>query len=513
MPRNRQSLALIVLITPIVVVIFYIVASIATPRSTTAQGSSANQENIADVHLVALTLPPDQAVELSSLNMLSTATPEPMVYATPTPVNPQMLVQVAQANTSLPTPSINPTYIVQRGDTLYTIAQRFNVSVANIAAASAIVNINQLTIGQVLIIPILTLTPSPVVATLNITPIALLTNSPTPIPPTPTDTPSPLPTNTPQPSNTSVPTDTAQPTATPMQSSTAEQTDLPFATNTPDPAIPIDDDSSLIPPLSTAVFISMPRGETTINELSLDDYLIMDDDTRQHVLEIYALGQSLGRNPHAFSKLGDSVIENPHFMDRFDEPGNYNLDIYSWLQPTIDWYRGSFSRDSVGVRVGIHSWSMFDPMWADPYECNSGETVIDCEIRLSNPSIMYIRVGSNDMGAQTMYEANIRLIIEHLLENGIIPILDTKADRNEGSNINNEILVRLAEEYAIPLWDFDALAGTIPGRGVGSDGYHMTTFYAHDWSQSAAFQTGHGVHSLAGLIVLDAVWRVIYGGE
>jgi hypothetical protein len=92
----------------------------------------------------------------------------------------------------------------------------------------------------------------------------------------------------------------------------------------------------------------------------------------------------------------------------------------------------------------------------------------------------------------------------------VIPILGTKADRFEGpGNVNNAIIRRLATDYGVPLWDFDLLAGTIPGRGLTVDNVHMTTFFAHDWTQPVAFQRGHGVHNLTALMALDAVLEVI----
>ncbi|MEZ4519355.1 MAG: hypothetical protein R3C44_21860 [Chloroflexota bacterium] len=72
------------------------------------------------------------------------------------------------------------------------------------------------------------------------------------------------------------------------------------------------------------------------------------------IREIYDRGQALGRDPHAFSKLGDSTILNPHFMGPFDE-GNYNLGEFANLQPTIDQYTGSFERHGVAARFGMHS--------------------------------------------------------------------------------------------------------------------------------------------------------------
>ena len=58
-------------------------------------------------------------------------------------------------------PASGTTYTVKAGDTLYGIAQRFNTTVAKLAAANNIVNVNLLRIGQVLIIPGTSTTPTP----------------------------------------------------------------------------------------------------------------------------------------------------------------------------------------------------------------------------------------------------------------------------------------------------------------------------------------------------------------
>lgn len=243
----------------------------------------------------------------------------------------------------------------------------------------------------------------------------------------------------------------------------------------------------------------------TVNGLDVTTFVIMPDDVRQHVREIYAAGQRQGRNPHAFAKLGDSTIENPFFMDRFDT-GPYNLGDYAYLQPTIDYYTGSFARDSVAVRVGLHTWSIFDAMWARKPPCLPAEHMLDCELRLHNPAILFIRMGSNDAGIPDSVDKNLRRVVDYCLERGIIPVMGTKADRFEGpGNLNNEIIRQIAVDYQIPLWDFDLLAGTIPGRGLTADRVHMTSYYAHDWRVPQALQTGHGVHSLTGLMVLEAI--------
>ena len=78
-----------------------------------------------------------------------------------------------------------------------------------------------------------------------------------------------------------------------------------------------------------------------------------------------------------------------------------------------------------------------------------------------------------------------------------------------GSNINNEMIRQIAYDYNLPLWDFDAVASTIPGKGLDQDGTHMTAFFAHDWSSPIAFQRGYGLMNLSALIALDKVWRTV----
>ncbi|MCB0032822.1 MAG: hypothetical protein KDE51_02290, partial [Anaerolineales bacterium] len=125
---------------------------------------------------------------------------------------------------------------------------------------------------------------------------------------------------------------------------------------------------------------------------------------------IVAQGQALGRNPRAFAVIGDSTVEQPHFLTRF-EAGNgpYNLGDYAYLQRTIDYFAGSFGRDSTAVRIGLHSWTAFDPLWADKTRCAPNEGSVPCELRLHNPAVVLIRLGSNDVGVPQLYEDNMRL--------------------------------------------------------------------------------------------------------
>ena len=299
-----------------------------------------------------------------------------------------------------------------------------------------------------------------------------------------------LPTLTPPPTATSGVLAVAQMAATEPPAATV----LPAATAPPATTIPPT--PALSPPQPVAV-----------NGVPFESIVVMPPEVVAHVREIFATGQALGRNPHAYAKIGDSTTENPYFLARFDE-GPYNLGAYAHLQAVIDQFRGSHGRDSVAVRIGLHSWTANDPAWAEPGLCLPNETPVQCELRLHNPSIVLIRLGTNDVGMGLMFEANIRAIVDTALAAGIIPVIGTKGDRHEGSNENNDILRRIATEYRIPLWDYDRVADTLPGRGLDQDAAHMMTFYSHDYSDPTAFSRGHAMHNLTALMVLDAVWRV-----
>lgn len=64
-----------------------------------------------------------------------------------------LLLMVRPAAAQTPTPTTGPVYIVQSGDTLSSIAARFNVGIADLMTANNISNPNQLDVGQELVIP------------------------------------------------------------------------------------------------------------------------------------------------------------------------------------------------------------------------------------------------------------------------------------------------------------------------------------------------------------------------
>ncbi len=321
------------------------------------------------------------------------------------------------------------------------------------------------------------------------------------------------------------PTVTLRPSASasPFLTPTAEvpsPTDTPTATSTPTPA-----PTSTLPPTVTvtpaATVAPTAHAEPAagpevvaadgqaVNGVPISEIVIMPASVRENVRRIFREGQQIGRNRHAFSKLGDSVTLTDHYLTRFDS-GHYDLGPYAHLQPAIDFYSGSFARYGVATKIGLHAWSIFDPLWADKEWCQPEENIAACEIRLHNPSVLLIKIGSNDSGAGSYFEENMRLLLDYAISSGVIPILGTKADRFEGpDDRNNRIIRQLAAEYAIPLWDYDYIAGTLPRRGLSGDNVHMTMADANDYTNPETFERGYPVSDLTALITLHEVMREV----
>jgi len=122
---------------------------------------------------------------------------------------------------------------------------------------------------------------------------------------------------------------------------------------------------SLTPsPLPTSIPTPSPTPHI-VNGISSQDFIVMDDLTRLHVREIFSKGQSLGRDPQALSRVGDSIIETDQFLVRFGT-GDYDLGPFSHLQPVVDYFSPSFERYGAGIRRGLTSWMVIDPSRSDP---------------------------------------------------------------------------------------------------------------------------------------------------
>jgi hypothetical protein len=182
--------------------------------------------------------------------------------------------------------------------------------------------------------------------------------------------------------------------------------------------------------------------------------------------QIYQQGLQEGRNPHAVSVFGDCQSVPEVFWGEFDDTNYAWADEDRNLIQTVEWYRGSFDRESITARDGTTAAALLWEQWipADDETCLYGESPLECEVRLNNPSIVFISVGTH---WELRNERYLRKMLDQLIGMGILPVIATKADQREGSDgWVNEQMVAIAHEYQLPVWNFWATMQEFENGGL-----------------------------------------------
>lgn len=192
--------------------------------------------------------------------------------------------------------------------------------------------------------------------------------------------------------------------------------------------------------------------------------------------EVYQRGIESGNDPTHFSIIGDCQNVSSYFLSVFDTPGEFSLGSeYEYLQPTIDFYHGSYSRVSLAVKGGFNAAAVLSPLRADPKSCNANESPLDCELRTWRPTIVFVSMETwwSHKPAEE-YDKYMRKVLDRIIEFGAVPIIATKADNLEGDNSINATVAQIAYEYEIPMWNFWAAVQPLPDKGLSPDGFHLT---------------------------------------
>ncbi|MGB8214774.1 MAG: hypothetical protein WCE68_14550 [Anaerolineales bacterium] len=229
------------------------------------------------------------------------------------------------------------------------------------------------------------------------------------------------------------------------------------------------------------------------------------------MIAVYKAGLAAGRNPAHFSKIGDCQNITTYFLASFDDPKNYRLGAqYAYLQPTIDHFAGSWSRESLAVGPGHNVAVQLDPLWADPKQCKAGETPVACEIRVYNPSIVTVSMEESWTGNLVTYNMYLRKIVAYILSQNVVPILATRAEVPGSSNSINDVVARVAYDYQVPLWNFGASALPLPFFGLTKDGFHLTQA-GNFFDDPSSMKAGWPWRNLTALESIDAVYRAVSG--
>jgi hypothetical protein len=254
-------------------------------------------------------------------------------------------------------------------------------------------------------------------------------------------------------------------------------------------------------PVPTSTFTSTLPNETPIsNEWMSAPILPEPSDT---VKSIYEYGQTLGRNPNAFSIFGDCQARPNEFFGVFETDLLLIESLSPELQETANYFYGSFNRESPTTQDGTTPGALLWNQWhRGEYGCEFSETPVDCELRIQNPSFVILQIGSHFESRNTEY---LRRIITQLIDNGVVPILATKADNRELDFRVNRDMYLLAQEFDLPLWNFWASLSDLPNRGL----------YTRDDRplQGDIYLTNDAreIHRQTGLEALNIVWRYATG--
>ena len=223
---------------------------------------------------------------------------------------------------------------------------------------------------------------------------------------------------------------------------------------------------------------------------------------------VYERGLALGNDPNRFSIIGDCQNVSSYFLSMFEHPNQFSLgEEYAYLQPTIDYYEGSFSRKSLAVKGGFNVAAILSPLRADPKSCNKNESPLDCELRTWRPSVVFVSMETwwSEKPAE-VYDKHMRQVIERILETGAVPIIATKADNLEGDNSINATIAQIAYDYEIPFWNFWAAVQPLPNHGLSSDNFHLT-FARNFFDDPVRMKSAWPWRNLTALQTLDVVRR------
>ncbi|MBL8104508.1 MAG: hypothetical protein JNJ72_03000 [Anaerolineales bacterium] len=219
--------------------------------------------------------------------------------------------------------------------------------------------------------------------------------------------------------------------------------------------------------------------------------------------KVYERGLSLGNDPHAFSLFGDCQARPAEFFGVFETDESLYQSLSPDLQETVDNFRGSFNRESPTAQDGTTPGALLWIQWHQgKFDCTFAETPVECELRIHRPSFVIIQIGTHFESRNTDY---LRRIIEQLLDEGVIPILATKADNREKDERVNRDMALLASEYDLPLWNFWAAVSDLPNRGLYTrdDRPLQGDIYLTDEAR--------GIHRMTALETLNVVWRSVAG--
>ncbi len=180
----------------------------------------------------------------------------------------------------------------------------------------------------------------------------------------------------------------------------------------------------------------------------------------------------------------------------------------------------------MAVKGGLNVIAVQNTMWTAAVEtytnqkdiCIKGETPLACELRDYNPSFAIISMEESWDGSLEMYDQYMRQIVDYVLSLNIVPILATRSELLTQERQINDMVVKIAEDYDLPLWNFGAAAAPLPNAGlmVDGDGFHLSRIENQSqalFDDPETMQMGFAWRNLTALQTLDAIRLAIVAQE
>jgi hypothetical protein len=211
---------------------------------------------------------------------------------------------------------------------------------------------------------------------------------------------------------------------------------------------------------------------------------------------LYQQGLAKGNNPNAFSVLGDCQSQPKVFMGVFESQPELVSSLPENLQETVEQFSGSFNRYSPTVKDGTTEGALLWAQWNDNKEkyCKANETPIDCELRVHQPSIVFIHVGTHWEARNKLY---LTRLVDKIIQHKAVPVLVFKADNRELDERVNTAYAEIAAERGLPAWNFWATVQHLPDGGMKP----TSEMYLSDEAMI--------IHRDGALQALDTIWRAV----
>jgi hypothetical protein len=300
---------------------------------------------------------------------------------------------------------------------------------------------------------------------------------------------------------------TPEPKSNPVVTPVVVNTPKPIAVSTPAVVdimdiMGVQHEAWLNPPLiSEPVPVTGAIGGAESMLLTAEDWKewpVLPAYISEEMRRLYQEGLRKGTDPTAFSIIGDCQSQPEEFLGIFDTDPRSLANLPAPLQETARNFAGNFGRYSPTIRDGITAGAVLWNEWANNYHrgqvCKANENPLSCELRVNNPSIVFIHIGTHWEARNHRY---LTLIVEMIKEHGAVPVMVTKADNREGDERINYQTVQVAEELGVPVWNFWASVQHTPNNGLEDN---SAMYLNHEAAE---------IHRYSALQVLDLVWRAV----